>query len=133
MNVEIATLEGKIARAENFQHERIKQFEEQINANFEHVRFKLFDRLVDGTPREVCEAMIDGVPYQSLSKGEKLKAALDILRALQRRYGVELPLIIDDAESYTANSLVDVPNQKILLRVTEGDLQIAVEERRLAA
>ena len=133
LNVEIATLEGKIARAENFQHERIKQFEEQINANFEHVRFKLFDRLVDGTPREVCEAMIGGVPYQSLSKGEKLKAALDILRALQRRYGVELPLIIDDAESYTANSLVDVPNQKIILRVTEGDLQIAVEEGRLAA
>ena len=133
LNEEIATLEGKLARAEKFQHERLQRFEEEINGNFEYVCFKLFDRLTDGTPREVCEAMIDGVPYQSLSKGEKLKAALDIWRALQRRYGVELPLIIDDAESYTANSFVDVPNQKILLRVTEGNLQIAVEERRLAA
>lgn len=133
LNEQIAATEGNLARAEKFQHEKIQRFEEQINANFEHVRFKLFDRLIDGTPREVCEAMLDGVPYLSLSKGEKLKAALDIWRALQRRYEVELPLIIDDAESYTANSLLAVANQKIILRVTESDLRIEVDERRLAA
>lgn len=133
LNEQIATLEGNLARAEKFQHEKILRFEEEINGNFEHARFKLFDRLIDGTPREVCEAMLDGVPYVSLSKGEKLKAALDIFRAIQRRYEVELPLIIDDAESYTANSLVDVPNQKIILRVTESDLTIEIEEGRLAA
>lgn len=133
LNVEIVELEGKLNRAEKFQHEKIQRFEEQINANFEHVRFKLFDTLIDGTPREVCEAMIDGVPYSSLSKGEKLKAALDIWRAIQRHYGADLPLIIDDAESYTQNSLVDVKNQKIVLRVSENDLQIEVDERRQAA
>lgn len=133
LNVEIVELEGKLNRAEKFQHEKILRFEEQINANFEHVRFKLFDTLIDGTPREVCEAMIDGVPYASLSKGEKLKAALDIWRAIQNHYGADLPLIIDDAESYTANSLVDVVNQKIVLRVSETDLQIEAGERQLAA
>lgn len=133
LNEQIATLEGNLARAEKFQHEKIQRFETAINANFEHVRFKLFDRLIDGTPREVCEAMLDGVPYGSLSKGEKLKAALDIFRAIQRRYEVELPLIIDDAESYTANSLLAVGNQKIILRVTESDLQIEIAEGRLAA
>ena len=133
LNEQIAATEGNLARAEKFQHEKIQRFETAINANFEHVRFKLFDRLIDGTPRECCEAMLDGVPYLSLSKGEKLKAALDIWRALQRRCEVELPLIIDDAESYTANSLLAVANQKIILRVTESDLRIEVDERRLAA
>ena len=133
LNVEIAELEGKLNRAEKFQHEKILRFEEQINGHFEHVRFKLFDRLIDGTPREVCEAMIDGIPYSALSKGEKLKAALDIWRAIQRQYGADLPLIIDDAESYTANSLLEVANQKILLRVAESELVIAVDERRVAA
>lgn len=134
LNEQIAALEGNLARAEKFQHEKIQRFETAINANFEHVRFKLFDRLIDGTPREVCEAMLDGVPYGSLSKGEKLKAALDIFRAIQRRYGVELPLIIDDAESYTANSLLEVANQKIIMRVTESDLRIEIDEgRRIAA
>ena len=133
LNEEIATLEGNLARAEKFQHEKIQRFEDEINANFEHVKFKLFDKRIDGTPYEVCEAMIDGVPYASLSKGEKLKAALDIFRAIQRRYGVDLPLIIDDAESYTANSLVEITNQKIILRVAETDLQIEVNESRQAA
>ena len=132
LNEEITALEGKLARAEKFQHEKIQYFEEQINANFEHIRFKLFDRLIDGTPREVCEAMIDGVPYSALSKGEKLKAALDIFRAIQRHYGVELPLIIDDAESYTANSLIDVPNQKIILRVSDTELVIEIDARKQA-
>ena len=133
LNVEIAELEGNLARAEKFQYEKIQRFEDEINAHFRHVRFKLFDKRVDGTPYEVCEAMLDGVPYSALSKGEKLKAALDIWRAIQRHYGAELPLIIDDAESYTANSLVDVPNQKILLRVAESDLVIEVDEGRQAA
>ena len=134
LNEQIATLEGNLARAERFQHGTICRYETAINANFEHVRFKLFDRLIDGTLREVCEAMLEGVPYVSLSKGEKLKAALDIWRAIQKRYAVELPLIIDDAESYTANSLVDVPNQKIIMRVTESDLQIEIDGgRRIAA
>lgn len=133
LNVEITELEGKLNRAEKFQHEKIERFEEQINANFEHVRFKLFDSLIDGTPREVCEAMLDGIPYSALSKGEKLKAALDIWRAIQRRYGAELPLIVDDAESYTQNSLIEVTNQKIILRVAESELVIEIGERRVVA
>lgn len=133
LNQQIAEREGQLVKAEKFQHEKIRHFEEQINANFEHVKFKLFDRLIDGTPRETCEAMIEGVPFSALSKGEKLKAALDIFRALQKHYGVELPLILDDAESYTANSFVELPNQKFFFRVTDSELAIEVLERRRAA
>ena len=75
-----------------------------------------------------------------MSKGEKFKAALDALQTFQNYYGVELPLIIDDAESYTKNNLLTIPNQKIILKVVEGqDLKIetqiseAVEERRRTA
>ena len=132
-NQQIATLEGQLEQAEKFQHEKIRHFETQINGQFEHVRFKLFDRLIDGTLRDTCEVMLDGVPYSALSKGEKLKAALDIFKALQKHYGVEMPLIIDDAESYTQNSFVDLPNQKFFFRVTDTELVIVVGERRQAA
>lgn len=133
LNQQIAEREGQLARAEKFQHEKILHFEAQINEHFEHIRFKLYDRLIDGTTRETCEAMIDGVPYSALSKGERLKAALDIFRALQKHYGVELPLILDDAESYTQNSFVDLPNQKFFFRVTDTELVIEVGERQCAA
>lgn len=133
LNQQIATLEGQLEQAEKFQHEKIRHFETQINGQFEHVRFKLFDRLIDGTLRDTCEVMLDGVPYSALSKGEKLKAALDIFKALQKHYGVEMPLIIDDAESYTQNSFVELPNQKFFFRVTDTELAIVVGERRQAA
>lgn len=92
----------------------------EINSHFEYVGFKMFDTLKSGEIKQVCDATLNGVSYDNLSKGEKLFASLDILNAFQNHYGVMLPLIIDDAESYTSNTLVDVPNQKILFKVVEG-------------
>ena len=100
----------------------------EINSNFEYVGFKMFDTLKSGEIKQVCDATLNGVSYDNLSKGEKLFASLDILNAFQNHYGVMLPLIIDDAESYTSNTLVDVPNQKILFKVVEGAaLSVKVE------
>ena len=92
----------------------------EINSNFEYVGFKMFETLKSGEVKQVCDATLNGVSYDNLSKGEKLFASLDILNAFQNCYGVMLPLIIDDAESYTSNTLGNVPNQKILFKVVEG-------------
>ena len=125
LNQLIATLEGQIKIAENFQQRKIELVEENISANFEFVRFKLFDYFITtGEIKTTCEAMLDGVPYSALSKGEKLKAALDIFKALQKHFGTDLPLIIDDAESYTQNSFVELPNQIFLCKVSDDDLII---------
>ena len=64
-NARIAELEGNLALADKFQHEKIQHIEEKNNGNFEHARFKLFDCLIDGTARETCEAMLGGVRLES--------------------------------------------------------------------
>ena len=133
LNARIVELEGEIAHAQAKRREQMNASESSVNAQFNFVKFKLFKTLANGDIRETCEPMIDGVPYSSLSKGEKFKAACDILNALQTKFGLEMPLMIDDAESYTANSLVDLPNQKFLFKVTETDLEIFVDDGRLAA
>lgn len=132
--------ERQLALVARFIQRRMDFVTDTINGNFALVKFKMFDVLKNGTVRNTCEATLNNVPYGRLSKGEKLKAALDILQTFQNYYGVELPLIIDDAESYTQNSLIDIPNQKILLKVAEGqELKIEsevaeiVDERRLTA
>lgn len=130
LNSQIAQLEHQIQRAREFQRRKISLVENRINSQFGHVTFKLFDTLITtGEIKPTCEPMLNGVPYVALSKGEKLKAALDIFRTLQRYYGVEMPLIIDDAESYTMNSLLELPNQKFFFRVEECDLVVKVEMR----
>lgn len=77
--------------------------------------------------KECCEPLLNDVPYYALSKGEQLKASLDILKALQGAYGVELPVFIDDAESYTSNSFVELPNQVILLKAVEGVKKLQID------
>ena len=133
LNAKLVELEGKIAAAQQLQRQRMSESETTVNAQFEHVRFKLFKVLANGDTKEDCAAMINGVPFQSLSKGEKLKAALDILRTLQKKFSIEMPLFLDDAESYTSNSFVDLPNQLFLFKVTETELKVSADEGRRAA
>ena len=133
LNARIVELEGKLAEADALQWRLMQESEDAVNSRFSQVTFKLFYKQVNGEVKETCEAMIGGVPYSSLSKGEKLKAALDILNAVQNHFGLKMPLVIDDAESYTANSFVDLDNQLLLCKVAESDLKVAIDEGRKAA
>lgn len=132
---EVFTLEGQAALAEDFTERTIEQTEAAVNQNFGVVKFKLFDYLkTTGEFKTTCEATLNGKPFSALSKGEKLIAAMDIFTTLQKKFGVELPLVLDDAESYTAMTLSVVPsNQLFLLKVTDDDLRIEIEERLSAA
>lgn len=134
LNRQIVRLEGRLDSAENFRLRKIQLVEETINGHFEHVRFKLFDYLITtGETRPTCEATLNGVPYSALSKGERLRAALDIFRSLQIAFGTELPVMLDDAEAYTSNSLVGIPNQIFAFKVTDGELTISIAKESLAA
>lgn len=113
----------KIYLAEKYAQCQMRLLEEEVNRHFEFGYFKMFQTYkLSGGLKEACDyhSRANNVPFQALSKGEQLKAAFDIVRALQGSYGVEFPIFIDDAESYTKNSLVNVPNQLILLKVEEG-------------
>lgn len=132
LNQRKADCERQIDLAEKFIRAKVKLIEDTVNSKFEFVKFKMFETLINGSVKEICEPMIDGVPYNSgLNRGAKFKAALDILRTLQKFFGVELPIFIDDAESYTSNSLVKIPNQLFLMKAVEGQevLKIEVEKK----
>ena len=135
---ELVECEHQLDLVEKFTRRKMAMITDAINANFEHIKFQMFETLKNGEIRNICEATLNGVPYGNLSKGEKLKAALDFVNAIQKIIGVMFPILIDDAESYTSNSLIEVPNQKIVFKVSEGQaLHIEVEpkilERRLSA
>ena len=89
LNQKIADSQKQIDLAEKFIRAKVKMIEDTINAQFEFVKFKMFETLINGSVKEICEPMIDGVPYNSgLNRGAKLKAALDILKTLQKFFGV---------------------------------------------
>lgn len=127
LSAELETLKGDLETVTSRRQQLIRKKESDVNSRFDFVTFKLFKILsTTGETRETCEPMLGGVPYANLSKGEKFKAACDILNALQKHFGTEMPLVIDDAESYTPNSILKLKNQLLLFTVIESDLKVEV-------
>lgn len=101
---------------------------ETINSHFELVNFKMFDYQVNGGINEVCTATVNGVDYADLNNAMKINAGLDIIRSLQKIYGVIAPIFIDNAESVT--KFIELPNtQFIKLYVSEEDKLLRFERK----
>lgn len=122
-------LEGQLFLTEEFMRAKVRATEDGINSHFKYVRWKMFTQRINGALEECCEPLIDGVPFSDgLNKGNRMKAALDIVNTLSEYYGVKLPVIIDDCESYT--SLPDIGTQVIKL-IADGahdTLDVEIED-----
>lgn len=123
-------LQKEMALTDAFIEAEVNMTESGINSHFKFVRWKMFDRQINGGLRPCCEPLIDGVPFwDGLNKGNRMKAALDILNTLGKYYKKTLPVIIDDCESYT--SLIPIDSQVIRLIADKNykSLNVEVDEK----
>ena len=122
LNKDAIYYEGDISKAKFIRRRVAESLEDKINSGFENVKFKMYNVIAStGEMKETCEAFMHDVPYSALSKGEKLKCALETFKVIQSYYGVQMPVILDDAESYTLNSFVALPNQIWLFKVSDDE------------
>ena len=103
---------------------KAKTLQREINSHFTKIKFRLFNTNINGGVVETCEATIDGVPFSSANNAGRVNAGLDIIKTLQRIYGIQAPIWVDNAES--VNEYLDVPSQIIKLYVTK-DPKLVVE------
>lgn len=96
-----------------------------VNAHFGHISFKLFDIQVNGGVVEVCEALIDGVPYSDANNAAKINAGLDVINTLSKVYETTAPIFVDNAES--VNKLIDTQAQLIRL-IVSTDKKLKIKE-----
>lgn len=113
---ELARLEGLEYVMQQFSKARIEAVENKINAMFGFVRFKMFEQQYNGGEKEICEAMVNGVPYSSLNSAMQINAGLDIINGISAKMGYEAPIFVDNAES--VNNCIRTDSQKVLLQVT---------------
>lgn len=95
-----------------------EQTEMAVNKLFEDVSFRMFTAQVNGNIVPVCDIMNkSNRPYETaLSRGECLKADLDIIKTFSKFWNIYAPVFIDNAEALT-----DIPEldcQTIELRVS---------------
>lgn len=116
---QIDGLDEKIKAASDFQKRSCEVLEENVNRRFKLVKWKMFRRQLDGTEKPWCECSVDGVPYPDLNTAAKINAGLDITNVLKRHYEVDVPCVIDNAET-VLEPLYD-GGQQIRLTVTEDE------------
>ena len=104
--------------------------EDSINAHFGIVKWKLFDRQANGELRtDLCEPMVDGHDIAGMNTGRLVLAKLDICNALQKFYGKEYPVWLDNAECLTSNTTerIQMDAQLIMLCAVEGQKELKCE------
>jgi len=122
---QMADLEKSEFLVKEFETTKVNAIEARVNKMFGLVQFKMFNELINGGYDSTCEAMIDGVPYSSLSNAERINAGIDIINTLSDHYGVTAPIWVDNAESITR--IIPTNSQLIRLVVVEGLDKLEVE------
>lgn len=122
----VADQEKMLYLLEEFIRFKMDKVSDDINKQFDGINFKLFENQLNGGLKETCELTVNGVPYGSLNNGHRIIAGLQIIKALQDLYGVEMPVWIDNAESINDFNLPTMDCQVICMKVTE-DREVKVE------
>lgn len=127
--------EQKIADQERIK-ELLKDFErrkneiltDDVNKYLDFCKVKMFRPLVNGEIEECCDFIKDGESYsRNLNHGARMLTEMDICMAFQKKLGIRIPIIIDDAESVDNWRIPKVESQLILLKHTQ-DKELVINE-----
>lgn len=119
-------IESKLNQLDEILKDMTRAIETKVNQYFEITNWKLFEAQINGGIREVCEPMLNGVPFSSdLNTGARINIGLDCIKTLSKHFGIELPVFIDNAESITQwPNCDDMQVIKLIARPDKEDLEV---------
>lgn len=122
--------EHELWMIDEYGRKRSEYIEDKVSKHFEIVEWKLFEEQQNGGIRDICEPLINGVPYNSdLNYGAKILAGLDCIETLSSHYDVRVPVFIDNAESLSKDGIIVTwPQQYIKLRVVDDQKELKIEK-----
>lgn len=119
LSQQIIKLEGKKDLTDQFERTEAELLDSAVNSYFKYVKFRLFKTQINGgLDFNVCDVLINGVPFQDANHGAKINAGLDIINTLSNHFNISAPIWIDNAESTT--KYIDTDAQLIKLIVSEA-------------
>jgi exonuclease SbcC len=119
LNGEIADVERQEMVLERFNRRGNELIEQSVNKLFSYASFRLFKPQVNGGIEDVCETLIDGVPYQDANHAAQINAGIEICNVFAKHTGVSAPIWVDNAEA--VNNLHNTNGQLIRLTVTKDN------------
>ncbi len=112
----VADCERVEAQIAAFKKERIEKVEAGVSSLFRMIHWKMYEpNITNDGEKEICQAIIDGVPYEQQNTATKFNAAVDMVNGFMVAHDISLPLFIDNKES--VSNLIDTQAQVITLAV----------------
>lgn len=127
----VADQEQVVYLIEEFIKLKMNTISGHINAKFKNVRFKLFEQLINGGMKETCVMQVNSngsyVDYGNANHAAQILGGLDVIDALSELYGVEAPVLIDNAECLDTQHQPKSHSQLILLKVSD-DKELTIKK-----
>ena len=93
--------------------------EASVSSLFEFVKWKMYEpNITNDGEKEICQAVIDGKPYEQQNTATMVNAGIDIINGLSVASNVYVPLFVDNKES--VSELIETNAQLITLEVVKG-------------
>ena len=109
----------------NFSIKKNERIASMINPVFSEFQFEFLEFTQDSNPVETCRMVSNGIEYRDMNHSKKILVQADLLRGFQELSGLNLFVFIDDTESVNDENLPDMDRQMVLLKVTDGDLEVS--------
>ena len=123
------TLQRELFLVEEFVKSKVRMLTDSINGEFELARFQLFRENINGGIEEVCEVLVDGVPYSAgLNNAAKIQVGLDIIRRLAEQYDAKAPIFVDNRESVTEIPVMCCQVISLVVSPNDAELRLELEE-----
>lgn len=117
----IADVQKIISLLKKFNARKHELLESKVNEYLSFCKVRFFRPLINGDLEEACDFCVDGEPYsRNLNHGARILVEMDLCQAFQKKYNVNLPIIIDDSESVDSWKLPEVDHQLIILKRTDS-------------
>ena len=98
--------------------------QDAVNSNFSIIKWVLFETLKNGTYKDACIPTINGKKFgESMNTGLETLARIDAMNGIQKFFGLDYPIFLDNAEHLDRNSLasIDTDHQLIVLTVSDDE------------
>ncbi len=115
---------NKIVELEKQVKKKIEEITKKVSEDFpEEITFKLFEEQKNGGIKETFDILYNGVAWnEPLNPGGKITTGLNVIKVLQKKYNLNLPVLIDNCEGYSGDFEKNM--QIISTYVTKGGFSI---------
>lgn len=123
--VELAKLEGKFNKVNEYEQERAQIVSDRVNGLFNYISVKMTSTNKSGEIIPDCQILDKyGVSANVCNTASKVLCGIDLSLGFQKFYGLKMPIFVDNAELVNAEKYPDLENQVIKLVVDNNDFHV---------